>query len=187
MGDAVLDLIIADALYLRFQDKPEGELSRFRAELVRGSTLADIAREHLLVDVIRLGEGERKSGGAQRESILAGALEAIIGAFYIDAGFEQCKNIILPLFIKRIDGIQDSASRKDSKTALQELMQAQGHSLPRYDVLKTLGKEHKQTFIITCTVDVWNKTIQAEGHSKKIAQQNAASMMLDWIKQEKNL
>lgn len=187
VGDAVLDLIIAEVLFVQFLDKPEGELSRYRAELVRSTTLADIAKEIQLPTYIRLGEGERKSGGCQRESILAGALEAIIGAIYFESGFDLAKQAILPLFKSRLQSIHQSAQNKDPKTTLQELMQANGYALPQYELLKTVGKDHKQTFIMVCHVEAFQHRIQAEGASKKMAQQQSAALMLDWIREEKKL
>ncbi len=187
VGDAVIDLLIAEALYSQFSDKPEGELSRYRAELVRSFTLAEIAREIGLNNVIRLGDGERKSGGADRESILSGSLEALFGAVYFDAGIEQCKELALRFFATRLQNIQNVAEKKDPKTALQELLQSQNKSLPQYELLKTEGKHHHQTFYITCYVSAFNNSVEGAGSSKKIAERNAAQLMLDWISKEKKI
>lgn len=187
VGDAVIDLIIAEALYNQFSDKPEGELSRYRAELVRSSTLADIAREIGLNQVIRLGDGERKSGGADRESILSGTLEALFGAIYMDSGMDRCQQLALSFFASRLQNIQNAAEKKDPKTALQELLQSRNKSLPQYELLKTEGKHHHQTFHIACYVSAFNKSVEAVGSSKKIAERNAAQLMLDWIDKEKKL
>lgn len=187
VGDAIIDLVIAEALYRQFTDKPEGELSRYRAELVRSSTLAQIAREIGINDVMRLGEGERKSGGAERESILSGTLEALFGAIYLDRGQDECKRIALSIFSHRLATIHESAQQKDPKTALQELLQAKNKSLPQYRLLEATGQHHHQTFRMACVVSAFNKTVEAEGSSKKMAEQNAAQLMLEWINKEKKL
>ena len=187
VGDAIIDLIIAEALYQKFADKPEGELSRYRAELVRSSTLAQLAREIGLNSLIRLGEGERKSGGAERESILSGTLEALFGAIYLDSNLHECKRIVLKLFATRLHTIQEAAHSKDAKTALQELLQARNLALPRYELLKTVGKHHHQTFFMSCHVAAFNKTVEAEGSSKKMAEQQAAGLMLAWLGKEKKI
>lgn len=187
VGDAIIDLIIAQALYNQFSDKQEGELSRYRAELVRSSTLAEIAREIGLNQVIRLGDGERKSGGADRESILSGTLEALFGAIYFDAGIDYCQALAARLFASRLQNIQNAAEKKDPKTALQELLQSRNQSLPQYELLKTEGKHHHQTFYISCHVMALSKSVEASGSSKKIAERNAAQLMLDIIAQEKKI
>lgn len=184
VGDAVLDLVIAESLYEHFPEKAEGELSRYRAELVRSSTLAQIALEIGLNKVLRLGDGERKSGGEKRESILSGALEAVLGAVYLDGSLEECKRIILDLFATRLKNIEDAAQRKDPKTALQELLQSKNKALPEYKLLKTTGKHHHQTFLMVCAVSALNKTIEAQGSSKKVAEQKSAELMLEWINKE---
>lgn len=187
LGDAIIDLVIAELLYYRFADKPEGELSRYRAELVRSQTLAEIAREVALNKVIRLGDGERKSGGAERESILSGAVEALLGAIYLDGGLAECKRIMARLFASRLDAIESMAQDKDPKTALQELLQAKTRSIPRYSMVSVSGQHHKQVFRMACQVDIFNKIIEAEGSSKKLAERKAAALMLEWIKQERKL
>lgn len=187
IGDAIIDLIIAEALYQQFPDKPEGELSRYRAELVRAATLADIAREIKLNSLVRLGDGERKSGGADRESILSGALEALLGAVYLVAGLAECQRIASLLFADRLKKIEDTALKKDAKTALQEWLQSRNQPLPQYQLLKTAGKQHHQTFYMACYVPGLEKTVEAEGTSKKMAEQHAAQLMLDWINKEKKL
>lgn len=187
LGDAIIDLVIAESLYNRFSDKPEGELSRYRAELVRASTLAEIAREIELSQVIRLGDGERKSGGAERESILSGTVEALFGAIYLDSNLEQCKRVIVQLFSSRLDEIEGTAGNKDPKTALQELLQAKKRTLPRYHLVSVSGQHHHQVFRMACVVEVFNKTVEAEAGSKKLAERKAAELMLDWISKEKIL
>lgn len=185
LGDALIDLIIGEALYHQFSEKPEGELSRFRAELVRGSTLAELAKEIGLNNLIRLGEGEKKNGGADRESILAGTFEALFGAIYLDSDLEQCQKIALVLFDSRIKDIERSAEQKDAKTHLQELLQSKRIDLPVYSLLKTSGKQHKQIFHVQCEVPVFEKAVEASGESKKMAEQKAAKAMLTIISKEK--
>ncbi len=185
LGDALIDLIIGDALFHQFPKKQEGELSRFRAELVRGSTLADIAREIGLNSVIRLGEGEKKNGGAERESILAGAFEALFGAIYLDSNFEQCQKVALELFAPRIDNILNATKQKDAKTHLQELLQARKIGLPVYSLLRTSGKQHQQVFYVQCEVPLLESVVEASGESKKMAEQQAAKAMITLISEEK--
>lgn len=184
LGDALIDLIIGNALYHQFPEKQEGELSRFRAELVRGSTLADVAKEIGLDSLIRLGEGEKKNGGAQRESIMAGAFEALMGAIYLDSDFEQCQKTALVFFASRINNIHNDAEQKDAKTQLQEVLQARKMDLPVYTLLHTTGKQHQQTFHVQCDIATLHRTVKASGSSKKMAEQNAAAAMLNLISEE---
>ena len=184
LGDAVLDLVIGELLYFQLPDKREGELSRFRAELVRGEHLAEMARHIGLGDYLRLGSGADKSGGKDRDSILAGALEALLGAVYLDGGFEAARDVIRQLFAEALQGIEETASCKDGKTALQEFLQARHRPLPEYTLLRTTGQHHRQTFHVQCAVAGEAHAVVATGQSKKTAEQNAASTMLQQLSKE---
>lgn len=183
LGDAVLDLVIGEALYHQYADLREGELSRFRAVLVNGHYLAEKARQLQLNQLLRLGAGERKAGGANKESILADAFESVLGALYLDAGYEKTKTVILHLFAEDLQNIATIAQQKDSKTQLQEWLQANKQTLPNYQLLKAIGKDHKQTFTLSCEIDSLDLRVQASGQSKKIAEQNAAAAMLRLLEQ----
>ncbi|NRB37505.1 MAG: ribonuclease III [Pseudomonadales bacterium] len=184
LGDALLDLVIGEALFHQFAEQKEGVLSRYRAELVKGSALAELARELGLSHVIRLGSGEKKSGGADRESILADSFEAILGAIYLDKGFDYSKTLVLILFASRLQGIEVSAKNKDPKTALQEILQAQKYQLPLYQLEKATGQQHQQTFFVSCILQDLKKDVTEQGRSKKIAEQNAAASMLILLEKE---
>lgn len=184
LGDALLDLIIGEALYHQFPQKREGDLSRFRAELVKGETLAQIARELGFSPYLRLGTGEKKSGGGDRDSILAGSFEAVIGAIYLDSDFHHCQQWVSNLFAERLASITDIAEMKDPKTALQELLQARFNSLPDYQLIKTTGKQHQQVFHVACSVAKTGQQVVAKGSSKKLAEQNAARQMLGILQKE---
>ncbi len=185
LGDAVLDLVIGEALYHYYPSHREGELSRFRAVLVNGQYLAEKAKQLALNHYLRLGSGERKAGGSERESILAGAFEALLGALYLDASYEKTKTIILDLFADDLLAIEKMAQRKDGKTQLQELLQSAKHDLPDYQLVKTSGQDHQQTFTIRCDVASLALSATATGSSKKIAEQNAAENMLRLLEQRK--
>ena len=146
LGDSILNLIISKHIYLRFTDADEGDLSRLRASLVKKETLAQVAKGIGLGDHIHLGGGELKSGGYRRASILSDALEAIIGAVYLDSGYEQAETTVLRLFETQLQGIDESANLRDPKTQLQEYLQAHKKDLPRYQVEQTSGKSHDQVF-----------------------------------------
>lgn len=182
LGDALLGFVIAEALFQRFPQTREGDLTRMRAALVKGVTLASIAQELALSDYLRLGPGELKSGGYRRESILADALEAILGAIYLDSGMAAAKERILVWFGSRLEEITPG-QQKDSKTQLQEYLQGLRLPLPTYDVIATAGEAHQQTFTVRCTVP--GKTpIHATGASRRKAEQDAAAMALELIKNE---
>lgn len=180
LGDAALGLIMAEILYQRFPDSTEGELSQVRASLVNRSTLAAIARRLGLGDIIVLGLGEQKSGGEQRVSILCDALEALLGALYLDGGMQACTACIRRLFELQLapGGEQQLRDSKDSKTRLQELMQAQALSLPFYKVQDILGDEHQQEFYVSCRVPLLKKAITGHGRSRREAEQHAAQQVL---------
>jgi len=182
LGDSVLNLAVADLLFQRLSELPEGDLSRVRANLVKQDTLHRLAVELGLPDVIRLGEGEARSGGQKRPSILADALEAIIGAVYLDAGFAAAQSLVHRLFQAVEINPEMQAIGKDPKTELQEWLQARKMSLPLYRVVGTLGAAHKQTFDVECEVIELNFSERGIGASRRAGEQAAASAMLQTIK-----
>jgi ribonuclease-3 len=182
LGDSVLNLAVADLLFRRLSALPEGDLSRVRANLVKQDTLHRLAVELGLPEVIRLGEGEARSGGQKRPSILADALEAIIGAVYLDAGFAAAQNLVQRLFQAVEINPEMQAIGKDPKTELQEWLQARKMSLPLYRVVGTLGAAHKQTFDVECEVIELNFSERGIGASRRAGEQAAASAMLQTIK-----
>ena len=182
LGDSVLNCVVAGALYDRFATLKEGELSRLRASLVRQETLVDIARDLALGDCLQLGEGEVKSGGAGRPSILADALEAIFGAIHVDAGFEAARSVIERLYQPSMARIDPSDAGKDPKTALQEILQGRHLPLPRYALLATRGEAHAQEFDIECVIRELGIRTTGSGCSRRIAEQQAAQSALAEIK-----
>lgn len=181
LGDAVLNLVISSELYSRFPIATEGELSRLRAHLVKGESLSRVAIELELGEFLHLGSGELKSGGFRRNSILADVFESIIGAIYLDAGFEQAKNFILRIFSERLVHVGDIKELKDPKTRLQEYLQARALALPVYEVVKTSGQAHKQTFEVSCVVSLLDTPVIASGSSRRKAEQSAAQQILDML------
>jgi ribonuclease-3 len=182
LGDSVLNCVVATRLYLHFPALKEGELSRLRASLVRQETLAEIAADLKLGDELRLGEGELKSGGFRRPSILADALEAIFGAIYLDGGFEAAQRTIESLYAERIGRIDPDAAGKDAKTALQEWLQARRHPLPVYALLDTRGDAHAQEFEVSCVIEELGLETQGTGGSRRGAEQQAAEAALRKLK-----
>ncbi|MCM2678822.1 ribonuclease III [Echinimonas agarilytica] len=182
LGDAVLGMVIAEALYQKFPDHAEGDLSRMRSTLVRGKTLAEIGREFDLGSVVRLGPGEMKSGGHRRESILADAVEAIIGAVFLDAGIEAAKKMLLNWYSERLTTISPIAL-KDAKTRLQEYLQGRQLNLPDYAVTDTRGQAHNQTFTVSCQVQGMASVV-AKGTSRRKAEQAAAEMVINALNAE---
>lgn len=182
LGDAVLNCVIAAMLYKRFGAIDEGDLSRRRARLVRQESLAEVARELDLGPALRLGEGELKSGGAQRPSILADGLEAVFGAIFLDAGFEAASAVIGRLFAPLIDVLDDGAPLKDAKTALQELLQGRRLGLPRYQMTETRGLAHVQEFQVECQVPELDLRFTGAGSSRRNAEQEAARKMLEVLR-----
>ncbi len=178
LGDSVLNLAVAGLLYERLRDLPEGDLSRVRANLVKQETLHRIATDLRLPEVIRLGEGEARSGGHKRPSILADALEAVIGAVHLDAGFAASEALVRRLF-KDVDITpQMQAAAKDPKTELQEWLQGRKMRLPIYRVAGTLGAAHKQTFDVECEVAELGLAERGIGASRRAGEQAAAAAML---------
>ena len=183
LGDAVLGLCVSESLYELFPQVEEGDLSRLRASLVNRETLAAIAGELALGDELLLGGGELKSGGFRRSSILADALEAVIGAVYLDGGFEPAQRLIQSLYADRLKRLPPPAELKDPKTRLQECLQGQGLQLPEYHVEAILGKDHEQRFQVICSVPGSTFRAQGEGSSRRKAEQAAAAAVLKRLTQ----
>ena len=181
LGDAVLSLSISTLLYQRFGHLPEGDLSRIRSHLVKQDTLAGLARKLDLSAHLRLGEGELKSGGRKRPSILADAVEALVGAVYLDAGFDAAQRCVWALYADVSIHPQQADLGKDPKTALQEWLQGRKMSLPVYEVVATHGAAHQQVFEIRCTCTDQPPTV-AKGASRRVAEQAAAERMLQQLK-----
>ncbi|RTL58028.1 MAG: ribonuclease III [Rhodocyclaceae bacterium] len=178
LGDSVLNCTIAALLFDKFPQTREGDLSRFRAGLVKQDTLASLAQQLNLGDALRLGEGELKSGGFRRPSILADALEAIFGAIYLDGGFDQAVKVITRLYQALVEDIDPKTSAKDAKTALQEYLQSKHYDLPRYRLKSSTGEAHAQTFEVECEVPELHITTLGQGASRRIAEQEAARQAL---------
>ncbi|OZA26052.1 MAG: ribonuclease III [Hydrogenophilales bacterium 17-64-11] len=179
LGDSVLNCSVARALYDAFPDLPEGSLSRLRANLVRQETLADIAVSLRLGDVLRLGEGELKSGGFRRPSILADALESLFGAIFLDAGFDQAQCVVRGLFDPLVTKIDPKVSGKDAKTQLQEMLQSRRLPLPDYQLVATQGEAHDQSFIVECVLAKPALSTRGVGKSRRAAEQEAARQACD--------
>jgi ribonuclease-3 len=178
LGDAVLGLTVSELLYERYPDASEGQLSRIRATLVQQSTLATIARSLRIGEVLVLGAGELKSGGANRDSILADALEALISALYLDGGLAVCRAHIALWFEPLLTELKPVEQGKDPKTTLQEIMQARKLALPVYSVIETRGKDHEQVFVVQCTVVLLQDPVKGTGVTRKVAEQQAAASVL---------
>ncbi len=178
LGDSVLNLAISGLLFERLSQLPEGDLSRVRANLVKQDTLFQIATSLGVSNCLRLGDGEKRSGGHKRPSILADALEAVIGAVYLDAGFESANALVRRLYAGVELSAQMSAMGKDPKTELQEWLQARKMKLPAYRVVATLGEAHKQTFDVECTVQETGQSERGIGASRRAGEQAAAAAML---------
>jgi ribonuclease-3 len=176
LGDSVLNCSIADELYNRFSDLKEGELSRLRANLVRQETLAGLAQDLELGTYLRLGEGELKSGGFRRPSILADGLEALIGAVFLDGGFTAAQGVIRARYASLLEHLDPQILGKDPKTLLQELLQARKIPLPQYAVVATQGAAHKQLFEVECQIPQLAIRTTGFGASRRIAEQEAAQL-----------
>ena len=179
LGDALLNLVIAECLFQRYPQATEGDLSRLRSTLVKGEALAELARSLKLGENLRLGQGEVRSGGSQRESILADTLEAIFGAVYLDGGLNACRALILNLYQEGLAGLASADESKDPKTRLQEYLQARQQPLPVYSVLEVRGEPHAQSFTVECAVA--NRRAVAVGSSRRKAEQDAARQVLEWL------
>jgi len=178
LGDALLNCSVATLLYERFAKLPEGDLSRLRAALVNQRSLAEVAVDLGLGERLRLGEGELKSGGFRRPSILADAVEALLGAVFLDAGFDATRAAVERLLAAKLESAARQPVDKDPKTALQEHLQGRGLALPRYSVQKTEGEAHEQTFIVECRVDDLGLSASGTGTSRRAAEQAAAQSVL---------
>lgn len=178
LGDSLLSYVITTDLYKRFPNLDEGKLSRLRASLVKGETLAEMARELELGDYLRLGTGELKSGGFRRSSILADAFEALLGAIFLDSDIETIERLILKLFENRLATVKPESSLKDPKTILQELLQAAHKPLPEYSVEAVDGKAHEQQFKVSCRVEGLDQLTTGVASSRRKAEQTAASKAL---------
>ena len=181
LGDSVLGYVISSELFRRFPDALEGALTRGRAALVKGETLAELAFSLELGDYLQLGPGELKSGGFRRNSILADAMEAIIGAIYLDGGLEAARTYILSLYEEKLAVLSLDKVSKDPKTQLQEQLQAVKKPLPVYEVVATTGSDHEQVFEVKCKVAGLSKSVKGIGRSRRKAEQEAAKKMLKLI------
>ncbi len=178
LGDALLGAVIADALFHQFPNASEGELTRMRARLVSGKTLAEVAHELNFKDNLVLGSGEARSGGSQRASIRADAFEAVLGAICLDSDFETVRQVVLNLFEKRLRDVTPDAI-KDPKTLLQETLQKGGRPLPEYHIISKVGRPHDLHFMVECRVKEPSAQKVGEGKSRRVAEQNAAQALLD--------
>jgi len=183
LGDSLVNFIIADLLFEQFTNLPEGDLSRIRAHLVKGETLAKLSRKLALSDMLTLGPGELKSGGYRRESILADALEAIIAAVYQDGGLQACRSFVERLYANKLCELDPQKVGKDPKTRLQEWLQAQQHPLPEYSIISVNGAAHAQVFTVACYVAPLNTKFEATDTSRRKAEQKAAEIALEALGQ----
>lgn len=188
LGDSILGMVISSELFSRFPEEKEGVLTRLRSSIVKGDTLSEIAAELDLGDFIKLGSGELKSGGYRRASTLADVVEAIIGAIYLDSkadfGISKIEKIILTVFRSRIDDCEPSGVLKDPKTRLQEYLQSKNLPLPVYSVVSISGKEHLQTFKVSCSIEGFSNHAVAKGASRRKAEQASAQIALDTLNHE---
>lgn len=185
LGDSIVNFVMAEALYHQFTEAREGQLSRLRARLVKGVTLAELAREFDLGDYLQLGSGELKSGGYRRDSILADAMEAVIGAIYIDAGMDTVRERILAWYQERLTCLNLSDTQKDPKTLLQEFLQSRQQVLPKYEVISVEGEAHDQTFTVECQVVLLDDRTVGVGSSRRNAEQQAAKQALKILEARK--
>lgn len=186
LGDSLLNLIIAEALFHKFPDAKEGQLSRLRALLVKGETLAEVAREKSLGEHILLGGGELKSGGHRRDSILADVVEALIGAIYLDSNMAQCKERVLSYFDSRLNSLSLATEEKDPKTRLQEYMQERGKPLPVYAVTQEGGQSHAREYTVECKINGQSPAFYGVASSKRNAEKLAAFEALKHIGEVSN-
>jgi ribonuclease-3 len=187
LGDSILNFVIAESLFKKFDLLPEGDLSRLRSQLVKSETLSEIGILLQLGDYLILGEGELKSAGWRRPSILADSVEAIIGAVFIDGGISDASDLILDWFKDRIDLINPDKIEKDSKSVLQELLQSKKITLPDYNIVSIEGEAHCQHFRVSCSIPKLGLSIEGEGSSRKIAEQGAAEEILKKLKNNTEL
>lgn len=185
LGDSILGYVIAEQLYVQFPNHDEGDLTRMRSSLVKGVTLAEIGRNFDLGAHLILGPGELKSGGHRRDSILEDAVEAIIGAVFLDSSVDTCKALILQWFAQRLKNIKPDSTHKDPKTRLQEYLQSRKIALPLYEVIQTTGQSHNQEFTVRCTTEVVKTEVLTKGSSRRKAEQAAAQKILELIQHGK--
>ncbi|WP_273432546.1 ribonuclease III [Chitinibacter tainanensis] len=184
VGDGILNSLVARQLFFAFPQFSEGDLSRVRAHFVRQDSLAVIANELQLGDYLWLGEGELKSGGHRRPSILADALEAVLGAIWLDGGFPEVERVVTQLFAARIAAVDPTSAMKDAKTALQEWLQARKLALPQYEVIRQVGESPDQIFEVACTCVELKTATRAEGASRRAAEQEAAGKLLHLLREQ---
>jgi ribonuclease-3 len=182
LGDSVLGSIISEELYSRHSNIDEGQLSRLRSHLVRGNTLANLAKKLNISENLKLGQGELKSGGFRRESILADTFEAILGAIFLDSDYLTVKKVVLNLFSDLLNEARSEDSLKDFKTQLQELLQKKGYDLPKYELLQTKGKDHNAVFYVSCHIEALKIKVEKNAKSIKRAEQACAQSILEEIK-----
>lgn len=185
LGDSILNYLVSRELYDQHSEAPEGVLTRLRSALVKKESLAELARGVGLGECFLLGEGERKSGGQRRESILADGMEALIGAVLLDGGWRACQEVVLRLYDGRfsLQALHDSKGvEKDPKTRLQEYLQKLKKSLPLYEIVEVTGKDHAQHFKVICRCDLTDYVAEGGGSSRRMAEQEAAKAMLYWLK-----
>lgn len=178
LGDSVLSFVITEALFHRYPGANEGELTRLRASLVKGETLAEMAKELGLGELLRLGVGELQTGGFRRSSTLEDAFEAVIGAIFLDSDFNTIRHLLLKWFDERLKSATPETAIRDSKSRLQEWLQAKGNPLPTYEVLQEEGPDHNKIFHVKCSIEALGLSAEAEGISKKNAEQKAAEKLL---------
>ena len=177
LGDAALDLVISEFLYQSYSKQTEGSLSRMRSNLVKGNTLAELAKELDVGDYLILGKGENTSGGRERLSLLSDALEAMIGAIFLDGGYVAVKNVIIKIFDSRIQALDPKSEHKDHKSILQEKLQGVKQGLPVYSLVRSVG-DHNKTFVVECSIKSGEIVTQASGKTLRVAEQKAASKAL---------
>ncbi len=185
LGDSIVNFVIASDLYERFPEAKEGQLSRVRSHLVKGDTLAELAKEFGFGRAIKLGSGELKSGGAERISILADVVEAIIGAVYLDIGMEVCYQKIIAWYQERLNNLSLDMVFKDPKSLLQELVQGRQLPLPEYKLIEVKGGEHEQRFVIACSIKLLKYDVVGEGTSRRRAEQDSAQHVLEELERGK--
>lgn len=181
LGDSLLNFFITEALFEKFPEASEGELSRLRAHLVKGETLAEIAREFQLGEYLLLGGGELKSGGFRRDSILADTVEALIGAIYLSTGLDDCKQATLSWYESRLANITSTSVLKDAKTRLQEYLQKRKKRLPEYRVSSEDGDMHARQYTVECRIELTDEVFTAVASSKRVAEREAAGKALEYI------
>ena len=177
LGDAALDLVISELLYQSYSEQTEGSLSRMRSSLVKGNTLAELAKELDVGGYLILGKGENTSGGRERLSLLSDALEAMIGAIFLDGGYVAVKNVIIKIFDSRIQALDPKSEHKDHKSILQEKLQGEKQGLPVYSLVRSIG-DHNKTFVVECSIKSGEIVTQASGKTLRVAEQKAASKAL---------